>query len=90
MCEECGCGDTQTEQSFEEKVKEMIEVIRPMLQGHGGDMELIEVSDENKTVSVRLQGACSGCPGAKATLKNGVEQMMKEKIPELTEVIAVE
>ncbi|MHC4123431.1 MAG: NifU family protein [Planctomycetota bacterium] len=67
----------------------MIDTIRPSLQAHGGDIELIAV-DEDNTVKVRLQGACSGCPGAKMTLKMGVERMLKEKLPEVKEVIAVE
>ena len=89
MCDKCGCGDINTEQSFEEKVKSTIEAIRPMLQGHGGDIELAGI-DEDNTVKVRLQGACSGCPGAKMTMKNGVEQLMKERIPEVKEVIAID
>ncbi len=89
MCDQCGCGDANVEKSFEDKVKEMIEVIRPMLQGHGGDIELVGV-EEDKTVKVRLQGACAGCPGARMTLKQGVEQMMKEKISDLKEVVAVD
>jgi len=89
MCDKCGCGETDTEKTLEEKVKEIIEVIRPMLQGHGGDIELVAV-DEDNTVKVRLQGACSGCPGAKMTIKQGVEQVMKEKIPEVKEVVAVD
>ena len=88
MCEQCGCGDVVTEQSFEEKVKSAIEAIRPMLQGHGGDVELVGTEADN-TVKVRLQGACSGCPGAQMTLKAGIEQLLKEKIPEVKEVVAV-
>jgi len=88
MCEQCGCGDENTEKNFQQKVEEMIQVIKPMLQGHGGDIELVGVEEDN-TVKVRLQGACSGCPGAQMTLKQGVEQLMKEKIPELKEVVAV-
>ena len=87
MCEECGCGDTNTA-SFEEKVKNVIEAIRPSLQSHGGDVELVG-TDEDNTVKVRLQGACSGCPGAAMTLKMGVEQLLKEKVPEVKEVVAV-
>ena len=89
MCEGCGCGDNNAEQTFEEKVKDMIEAIRPMLKGHGGDIEFVSVEDDN-TVKVRLQGACSGCPGAQMTLKMGVERLLKEKIPEVKEVIAVD
>ncbi len=87
MCEECGCTGA-AEQTFEDKVKDVIDAIRPMLQGHGGDIELVSVEDDN-TVKVKLQGACSGCPGAQMTLKQGVEKMMKEKLPEVKEVVAV-
>ena len=86
MCENCGCSDKN---DFQEKVKNVIEAIRPNLQGHGGDIELVSVDNENN-VSVRLQGACSGCPGAQMTLKMGVERLLKEKIPEVKEVIAVD
>jgi Fe-S cluster biogenesis protein NfuA len=88
MCEQCGCGESAAEQSFEEKVKSVINVIRPNLQDHGGDIELVG-TDEDNCVRVRLQGACSGCPGAAMTLKMGVERLLKEKIPEVKEVIAV-
>jgi len=87
MCEQCGCGEVK--QSFEEKVKNVIESIRPDLQSHGGDIELVSV-DEDNSVKVRLQGACQGCPGAQMTLKNGVEKLLKQKIPEVKEVIAVD
>ena len=88
MCEECGCGETNTEQTFEEKVKDIIEAIRPELQSHGGDIELLSTEDNN--VKVRLQGACSGCPGAQMTMQMGVERLLREKIPEVKEVIAVD
>ena len=87
MCDQCGCADS-TEQTFEDKVKEVIEIIRPMLQGHGGDIDLVSV-EPNNTVKVKLKGACSGCPGAQMTLKQGVEKIMKEKLPEVKEVVAV-
>ncbi len=87
MCEQCGCGNADTQQSFEEKVKNVIETVRPNLQSHGGDIELISVDDDNN-VKVRLQGACSGCPGAQMTLKMGVERLLREKIPEIKDVIA--
>jgi len=85
MCDSCGCG----EKSFEDKVAEVIQTIRPMLQGDGGDIELVGV-DEDNSVRVRLQGACKGCPGAQMTLKNGVERLLQEKIPEVKAVIAVD
>ncbi len=90
MCENCGCGEEKTaEKSFEEKVKEVIEAVRPNLQSHGGDIEFISAEADN-TVKVRLQGACSGCPSAAMTLKMGVERMLKEQVPEVKEVIAVD
>jgi len=88
MCEQCGCGETNTQQTFEEKVKDVIESVRPALQAHGGDIELVATDDENN-VKVRLQGACQGCPGAQMTMRMGIERILKEKIPETKEVIAV-
>lgn len=88
MCEDCGCGQN-ADKKFEEKVQELIEAVRPNLQAHGGDIEFVGC-EEDKTVKVRLQGACSGCPGARMTLKNGVERVMKEHIPEVKEVVAVD
>ena len=88
MCDECGCSKAETEKTFEEKVKDTIEVIRPSLQAHGGDVELVGVDDDN-TVKVRLQGACQGCPGAQMTMKEGIERILREKVPELKDVVAV-
>lgn len=85
MCDSCGCG----EKSFEAKVAEVIESIRPMLQNDGGDIELVGVDPDN-TVRVRLQGACKGCPGAQMTLKMGVERLLKQRIEEVKEVVAVD
>jgi Fe-S cluster biogenesis protein NfuA len=85
MCETCGChGD----KSIKDKVIEVIDGIRPMLQNDGGDIELVEVTGDC-VVKVRLQGACKGCPGAAMTLKMGVERMLKQRVPEVREVIAV-
>jgi Fe-S cluster biogenesis protein NfuA len=90
MCEQCGCGQTNTEQSFEQKVKDVIDsVIRPALQSHGGDIELVEI-DADKNIKLRLQGACQGCPGAAMTMKTGIERILREKTPEVKEVIAVD
>jgi len=72
-----------------EKVEKIIEEIRPMLQADGGDIELVDVAEETGIVSVRLQGACKGCPGARMTLKMGVERKLKQEIPEVTSVEAV-
>jgi Fe-S cluster biogenesis protein NfuA len=74
------------EKTFEQKVKECIDEIRPMLQADGGDCELVAI--EGKVVKIKFQGACHGCPGAAMTLKMGIERHMRERIPELQEVVA--
>jgi len=73
---------------MKEQVETIIEKIRPFLQRDGGDIELVEVTEDG-VVKVRLQGACHGCPGAQMTLKMGVERTLKEEIPEVKEVVAV-
>ena len=88
MCEQCGCGEGGSEKTFEEKVKEALETVRSALQSHGGDVELVGTEDDN-TVRIRLQGACHGCPGAMMTLKMGFERILKEKVPEVKKVVAV-
>ncbi|OHB58463.1 MAG: hypothetical protein A2173_09050 [Planctomycetes bacterium RBG_13_44_8b] len=88
MCDKCGCGETRAEKTFEEKVQDVIESIRPALQSHGGDVELVG-TDDDYTVRVRLQGACQGCPGATMTMKLGIERILKEKVPEVKEVVAL-
>ena len=73
---------------MKDRVQEVLKEIRPMLQRDGGDIELVEVKEDGK-VLVKLQGACAGCPGATMTLKMGVERLLKEKIPEVKEVVAI-
>ena len=73
---------------MKEKVQEVLNKVRPFLQRDGGDVELIDV-DASGRVKVRLRGACSGCAGAKITLKQGIERVLKQEIPEVKEVIAV-
>ncbi|HPE35045.1 MAG TPA: NifU family protein [Bacteroidales bacterium] len=70
------------------KVKNVIDQIRPYLQSDGGDIEFIELTDNN-IVNVRLLGACGSCPYSTMTLKNGVENAMKRAIPEIRSVEAV-
>lgn len=70
-----------------EKVQEVLDKIRPSLQADGGDVELVDVKDG--VVQVRLQGACKGCPMSQMTLKMGIEKILKEQIPEVSEVQAV-
>lgn len=63
-----------------------LEKIRPMLQRDGGDVELVDVQDG--IVTVRLRGACHGCPMAQMTLKNGIEKLLKREVPEVVAVRA--
>jgi Fe-S cluster biogenesis protein NfuA len=71
-----------------EKVQEVLNRIRPMLQADGGDVELVDMEDG--VVKVRLKGACSGCPMSRMTLKNGIEKLLKEEIAEVVSVESVE
>ena len=72
---------------MKEQVEEVLGLIRPSLQADGGDIELVDVKDG--VVSVRLKGACGGCPMATMTLKNGVERALKQQIPSVKEVVSV-
>ena len=72
-----------------EDVKKALDEIRPMLQADGGDVELVEIDEEN-VVKVRLKGACGGCPMARMTLKNGIERRLKRVVPEVDSVESVE
>ena len=89
MCDKCGCNQTSTDQSLQDRINDAIEAIRGGLQSHGGDVELVGI-DEDNTVRVRLQGACQGCPGATMTMKIGIERILKERVPEVKEVVAVD
>jgi Fe-S cluster biogenesis protein NfuA len=71
-----------------EEVIKALNEIRPQLQADGGDIELIDVTDEG-VVKVRLVGACSGCPGAQMTLQMGVERVLKARVPEVKAVEAI-
>ena len=76
------------ESKIKEKVEEALKDIRPSLQADGGNVELIEVTDEG-IVKVRLVGACSGCMMSQVTLKSGIEHYLKQQVPEVKEVVAV-
>ena len=73
--------------SIKERVKKALETVRPYLQSDGGDIELIEVTDD-LSVKVRLTGACHGCPYSMQTLKAGVEQAIMKEVPEVKKVIS--
>ncbi|MFH1651808.1 MAG: NifU family protein [Chloroflexota bacterium] len=70
-----------------EKIEDALKAIRPALNADGGDVELVDVEDG--VVKVRLTGACGGCPMATLTLRQGVERVLREKVPDLKEVVAV-
>ena len=72
---------------MQEKVEEVLNKIRPALVRDGGNVELVSVDDG--TIKVRLTGACSSCPMSTMTLKMGIEQILKQEIPEVKEVVAV-
>ncbi len=70
-----------------EQVEKALDKIRPAIKADGGDVELVEIC-EDMVVKVRLTGACSGCPMAALTLKQGVERVLKAELPEIKEVVA--
>ena len=72
---------------MKEKVETALDRIRPALQADGGDVELVDIRDG--VVSLRLTGACKGCPMATMTLRNGIERILREQVPEVEEVVAV-
>jgi Fe-S cluster biogenesis protein NfuA len=72
---------------MQEKVKDVLDKVRPYLVRDGGNVELVSI--EGGTVKVKLVGACAGCPHSTMTLKNGIERILKQEVPEVKEVIAV-
>ncbi len=70
-----------------EDIEAALDEIRPTLRADGGDVEFVDFTDG--VVSVRLQGACGGCPMATMTLKNGIERILREKVADVTEVVSV-
>ena len=73
---------------MKEKVQESLNKIRPALQADGGDLSLVEVTEDG-VVKVQMMGACSGCPMRSVTLKEGVEKALKQEVPEIKEVVSV-
>ena len=74
--------------SVREKVQGVIDLIRPSVQLDGGDIELVDVTTEG-VVQVRFHGACHGCPSSTMTLHQGIERNVRERVPEVTQVISV-
>ena len=77
-------SDTTT---IKERVKKALDKVRPYLQSDGGDIELLEITDD-LSVKVKLTGACHGCPYSMMTLKAGVEQAIMKEVPEIKKVIS--
>jgi len=75
------------EETIKDRVEKALGELRPQLQADGGDIELLGVNQG--VVKVRLKGACAGCPMSTMTLKMGVEQHLKKKIPEIVKVEAL-
>jgi Fe-S cluster biogenesis protein NfuA len=73
---------------MEERIREVLEQIKPALRADGGDLELVEVTEDG-VVKVKLLGACGHCPMSTMTLKMGIEKRLKEQVPEVKEVLAV-
>jgi Fe-S cluster biogenesis protein NfuA len=73
---------------MKEQVEAVLNKIRPMLQADGGDVELVEVTEDG-TVKVQLTGACGGCPMSQITLSQGIEKQLKEQVPEVKKVVPV-
>ena len=73
---------------MKDRVEAVLDKIRPSLMADGGNVELVEVKDG--VVKVKLTGACAGCPMSTMTLKNGIEQILRQEIPEVKEVIAAQ
>jgi Fe-S cluster biogenesis protein NfuA len=76
------------EEVMKEKVEAALGKVRPNLQADGGDVELVEVTAEG-IVKVRLKGACSGCPMSQMTLKQGIERVLKQEVPEVKSMESV-
>ncbi len=72
---------------MKEKVEEILNLIRPNLVADGGNVELVDVKDG--VVSLKLTGACASCPMSTMTLKNGIERTLKERVPDIKEVVSV-
>jgi Fe-S cluster biogenesis protein NfuA len=74
---------------MEAQVLEALDAIRPALQADGGDMRVVQIDEENGVLDIELLGACGGCSMATMTLKAGIERILKDRVPGLTEVRAV-
>jgi Fe-S cluster biogenesis protein NfuA len=77
------------EPPLRERVQDVINLIRPAVQADGGDIELVDVTGEG-VVQIRFHGACHGCPSSHMTLHSGIERNLRERIPQVTQVVPVQ
>ena len=75
--------------TLEQRVREVLDLIRPMIKADGGDIEYVDMTDDG-VVRIRFMGACIGCPSSSMTLKMGIENNLKQHVPEVTGVEAVD
>ncbi len=80
---------SEKENTTREKVEATLDLVRPALQADGGNVELVDVTDDG-VVSVRLTGACAGCPMSTMTLKMGIERTLRDRVPEVKRVDSVQ
>jgi Fe-S cluster biogenesis protein NfuA len=79
---------TEVSVMLREKIEDALEKVRPALQADGGDVQFVDVDDEG-VVTVKLTGACGGCPMSQMTLKMGIEKALKQSVPEVNRVESV-
>lgn len=89
MADSHSSSDAERRKAFAEKINNMVGIIRQNLQGHGGDIELVSI-DANNAVKVRLRCETVNCPEAQQVLATGVKDLLKQRIPEVTEVVTVD
>lgn len=89
MSHSSGDNDSQAREAFAGKIKNMIGIIQENFQGNGGNIELVSV-DANNIVKVRLYCDSENCPEGQEVLKTGVEKLLKQRIPEIAEVVTVD
>jgi Fe-S cluster biogenesis protein NfuA len=80
---------SEDKKPIEEEIKKSLEKIRPQLQADGGDVQFVEYDPETQVVKVSLTGMCATCPMAQMTLKQGIEQQIRQDVDKVSEVIAV-
>lgn len=75
-------------EALRERIEKALDKVRPYLEQDGGNVDVMNVSDDG-VVELQLQGACSGCPSSVMTLAAGIERVIREEVPEVTEIVTV-